>query len=361
MKAAIHEHIGRPLSVEEVALREPGPGEVVIEMRAAAVCITDVIATDGITMVPTPFIPGHAGTGVVIAVGPGVERTPVGSRVSTAGSAQCGVCYPCVHDTPSSCEDIFGGMVPPREVATRQDGTPVNADGGVGVFAERMVIRESGLAIIDSTITDAQAALLGCGVISGVGAVVNIAQVRPGATVAVVGCGHLGLWIIQAAALVGAKRIIAVETDHERRALALELGATHAVNPTDGDPVAQVADLTGGRGADYSFEAGGTTRGSRQAVAMARGGGIVVTTSMAHPTGKIELDALDFGVSGKHIRSSQSGGGNLKRDIPAFANLVETGRLATDSIISRTFALGEVNDALDAARHRKVITGVIDF
>ncbi|MET8427616.1 zinc-binding dehydrogenase [Nocardia sp. NPDC004860] len=359
MRAALHTGAGAPLTIEKIDLREPGPGEVVVDLEAAAVCVTDVLATEGLTLVPPPFVTGHSGTGTVTVVGPGVTRTRVGDRIVTAGSAECGVCYPCVQGTPSACDDIFGGMVPPRAVATRASGEPVHVDGGVGVFAEQMVLRESGIVTITDALHAEHAALLGCGVLSGLGAVFTVANVRRGSAVAVVGCGHLGLWMVQGARLAGAATIIAVEYDRRRRSLAGELGATHVVDPADGDPIAHVRELTGGRGVDFAFEAGGSTSASEQAFAMARAGGVVVTTSMAQITDLVTLNALDFGVGAKRISSSQSGGGYLKRDIPLFESLLARGDVTAAPIVSATYSLDDINVAFAAARDKEVITGVI--
>ncbi|QQM55593.1 zinc-binding dehydrogenase [Rhodococcus pyridinivorans] len=350
-----------PLVIEQVDLREPGPGEVLVDLSAAAVCITDVLATQGLTMVPPPFITGHSGTGTVIAVGPGVTRTRVGDRIATAGSAECGHCNPCLHGIPAACDDIYGGMVPPRSVGIWGSGQQVHVDGGVGVFAEQMVLRESGIVTITDSLDAATASLLGCGVVSGLGAVLNVGQVRRGSTVAIVGCGHLGLWMVQGARIAGAATIIAIEPDERRRALAVDLGATHVIDPNADDVIAHVRDLTGGRGADYTFEAAGNPQASAQAVALACGGGTVVTTSMAQPDDNVILPALDFGVGAKRILSSQTGGGHLKRDIPLYESLLARGEVSATPIVSATYPLDEINTAFAAARNKEVITGVIDL
>ncbi|MFI1032860.1 zinc-binding dehydrogenase [Streptomyces sp. NPDC020951] len=360
-RAALCVAHGEPLTVENIDTRRPGPGEVIVDMDAAAVCITDIMSLGGMTFAPPPYIPGHSGSGVVSAVGPGVRHVNVGDRVAATGTAECGLCYACLRGTPSACEDIGAGMFTPFHVATRSDGNAVTADLGCGVFAERMLLRESVLAVYDADITPVQAATLGCGIVSGLGAVFNVARVVPGATVAVVGCGHLGLWIIQAATLAGAERIIAVEPDEHRRSLATAVGATHVVGPGAGDPVAQVKDLTGGRGVDYALEAGGTVEGTVQAYEMTRGAGVLVTTSMARPEDRVTFGALDIGVSAKEIRSSQSGGGRIKRDVPRYARLLERGVISTEHIITQVFKLDEVNAAIEAAEQRKVITGVVTF
>jgi S-(hydroxymethyl)glutathione dehydrogenase/alcohol dehydrogenase len=242
VRAAIVREFGAPQTVEEVELRAPGPGEVLVRVEAAAFCITDALSTNnGFTLGQPPLISGHAAAGVVEAVGPDVQRTRVGDRVVVAGSTECGTCYCCVRGQPGACDQIIGGMIPPRHVARTHDGLTVTADGGIGVFAERMVHREIQLVAVDSDMPAEQLCMLGCGITSGLGAVFNIAQVEPGATVAICGCGHLGLWMIQAARLTGAARIIAIEPSPNRRALAGELGATDLVDPADADPSSRSA------------------------------------------------------------------------------------------------------------------------
>jgi S-(hydroxymethyl)glutathione dehydrogenase/alcohol dehydrogenase len=363
MRAAVHIAPGTPMLIEELEPRQPGPGEVLVSIDAAAVCLTDVLGADGLTLVDTPFIGGHSGTGVVTAVGDGVTRIRVGDRIVTAGSAECGRCYACVRGTPSACDDIFGGMIPPRTAGTRSDGSAVHADGGVGVFAEQAVLRESVLAALDPEDAEAlppeHAAMLGCGIISGLGAVLRVADVPRGATVAIVGCGHLGLWMIQGARLAGAERIIAIEPIAYRRDLARALGATDLVDPAQADPADEVRALTAGRGADVAFEAGGTTAGTELVIGLVRGGGTVVLTSMAQPTDTVTFPALDIGVSGKRILSSQSGGGHLRRDLPLFARLLRTGQIDAAPLMSATYPLVEIDRAFAAARAREVVTGVL--
>ncbi len=361
MKAAVHQGIGEPLKIEELDVRGPGPGEILVEMRAAAVCVTDVLATKGVTLVPTPFVSGHSGTGIVREIGPGVTRFSPGQRIATAGSCECGICYPCVQGTPSACDEIAGGMLTPRVIGYRDGGEAVYADGGVGVFAEHTVLREHCAVAFDADIDDDHAALLGCGVIGGLGAVLNVGRVPRGSTVAIVGCGHLGLWMVQAAVLAGAGTIIAVEHNASRRAVAAELGATHLVDPAAGDSTEQVRDLSGGRGADVALEAGGTVDGIEQAFSMTRGGGVTVTTSMAYPSDQVRFGALDVGVAAKTIVSSQSGGGFLRRDIPLYARLLERGDISASKLVSQRFGLADINAAFAAADAQHVLSGVICF
>ena len=254
---------------------------------------------------------------------------------------------------------MLGGILPPRVVATRAGGEPVHADGGVGAFAEKMVLRDSGVVAVDTALSDEHLSLLGCGVTAGVGAVLNLAEVQAGSSVAVVGCGALGLWMIQGARVAGATTIVAVEPRAERRELARAVGATHALDPADGDPVAAVKALTGGRGADYALEAAGPPEAMAQALAMTRPAGTMVPAGWETLSSTVTLPAVDFAVGGKRIQSCQYGGAHIRRDIPRFAGMLEAGLLDAAPLVSRRFALEEVNEALAAASRRELITAVI--
>jgi S-(hydroxymethyl)glutathione dehydrogenase/alcohol dehydrogenase len=362
MRAAILEEFGRPLVVEDVELAAPGPHEVVVRTGAVAVCITDTLAASGVTFGQPPLLLGHAAAGVVEEVGSHVDRVRVGDRVVVAGTPECGVCYWCVRGDSAWCAELIGGVVPPRQVVTRRSGEPVAADGGVGTFAELLKLRDIGVVPLETDLPDEHLCLLGCGVTSGLGAVFNLAEVQPGSSVAVVGCGHLGLWMIQAAKVAGAAQIVAVEPRAERRALAGELGATDLVDPADCDPVEQVQELTAGRGVDYALEAAGPAEAMRQAFLMTRRAGTLVPTGMTKEslTETITLPAVEFGVGARRVHGCQYGGAHIRRDIPRFARLMESGLVDPRPIVSRRFALDEVNEAFRAAESREVITGVVE-
>jgi S-(hydroxymethyl)glutathione dehydrogenase/alcohol dehydrogenase len=359
MRAAIVEEIGAPLVVEDVELRPPAEGEVIVRVGATAVCITDALGAAGHVGTAPPAILGHAGAGVVEETGPRVESVRVGDRVVLAGTPECGRCYWCVRGRPDECAEMLGGIFPPRMIATRGDGSPIAADGGVGTYCERTNVREIGVVAVDSDLPDEVLCLLGCGVTTGLGAVFNIARVAPGASVAVVGCGHLGLWMIQAARVAGAAQVIAVEPRASRLAIAGALGATDLVDPADGDPVAAVRELTGGRGADYGFEAAGPPAAMERAFLMTRPAGTVVLTGWETPDATVALSAVELAILGRTIHSCQYGGARIRRDIPRFARMLEAGLVDPAPIVSRRFTLDAVNDALEAALAREVLTGVI--
>jgi Zn-dependent alcohol dehydrogenase len=362
MRTAVSRKDGQ-IAVEDVTLIDPGDGQVVVRLEASAICITDTVSVDGFSPSTRPFVPGHSATGIVEEVGAGVSKAKVGERIILAGTMECGVCYQCQRGAPSQCDKLWETVFSAPQVIGHadSDGTAIVADGGAGAFAERMVYHERCFGVVESDLPAEQLALLGCGGISGIGAVVEIARVQPGDSVAVLGCGHLGLWMIQAARASGAERIFAIEPLAHRRALAGDLGATDLIDPADGDPEEHVRSLTSGRGADVALEATGSSSGMEQVFGLARQGGIVVPTSVAVPlmTSTVTLPAAPFALFGKQIRSSQSGGGFLRRDIPRFARMIESGRIDAAAMVSRRFALDEVSEAFDAARRREVITGVL--
>lgn len=358
VRAALLLELGGSLSIEEVQLREPGPYEAVVRMTASAVCITDVLSSEGHVMATPPTLLGHAAAGVVEQVGPGVSGCRVGDRVVVCGTPECGVCYWCARGQPSFCVQLGEGMG--RTIGCRAaTGEALAADGGIGTFAERLLLRESGLVAVQADVPDQHLCLLGCGAMSGLGAVLGLAEVSAGASMAVVGCGHLGLWMIQGGRLAGADPIIAVEPLAERRALASQLGATHVLDPADGDPVEHVRALTGGRGADYAFEAAGPPEAMQQAFAMTRHAGTFVPTGWTNLSAEVTFNAVEFAIGARRIIGCQYGGATIHRDIPRFAALMEAGRVDAAPIASRVYPLAQINEAFEAARAREVLSAVV--
>ena len=359
MKAALLLEFGSPLAVEDVELLELGPHEAIVRPGATAVCLTDVLAAQGHVMAEPPSLLGHAAVGVVEEVGASVKRVRVGDRVVVCGTPECGVCYWCVRGQPAFCAEMSAGIFPPRHVARRASGEPIAADGGIGTFAERLKLREAGLVPVTADLPDEHLCMLGCGAMAGLGSVLSIAQVQAGSSMVVVGCGHLGLWMIQGGRVAGAEPIVAVEPRPERRAMAIRLGATHAIDPADGDPVAQVMELTEGRGTDYVFEAAGPPEAMEQAFAMTRHAGTFVPTGWSTTSATVTLNAVEFAIGARRILGSQYGGATIRRDVPRFAGLMEAGIVDPAPIVSRRFALAEINDAFAAAQSREVLTGVV--
>jgi S-(hydroxymethyl)glutathione dehydrogenase/alcohol dehydrogenase len=359
VKSALLLALNEPLVLEDIELLPLEPDEAIVRMTATAVCITDVLSSQGHVAAQPPALLGHAGAGIVEEVGTNVRRVSPGDRVVVCGTPECGACYWCLRGQPAMCAELFAGMFPTRHVARRENGDLVAADGGVGTFAERLKLREIGLVAVGTDLPDEQLCLLGCGAMSGLGAVLNIARVEPGSSVAVVGCGHLGLWMIQAARVAAAAQIVAVEHRADRRALAGELGATHLVDPATGDPVEHVRELTEGRGADYVFEAAGPPEAMQEAFAMTRPAGTFVPAGWSTLSATVTLPAVDFAIGARRILSCQYGGATIHRDIPRFARMMEEKVVDATPIVSRIFALDEINEAFRAADARDVLTGVV--
>lgn len=361
MRAAVARGSGAPLEIEDVQLDPPGPGEVTVRLEASAVCRTDQLFMDDLVAPGRVFVPGHSACGVVVEVGPGAVKTKVGDRIVVAGTMQCGRCYPCLHGSPSQCDRLWAEVAAPPVVGRTSAGTAVAGFGGAGTFAEVMNYREHCYAVVDSALDPTHLALLGCGGISGVGAVWEVGGVQPGDSVAVIGCGHLGLWMVQAARAAGASTVIAVDPRPERRAFALEIGATVALGPAEAE--AAIRDHTAGRGADLALEATGEPGGVEQAFVAARNGGTVVATSMVAPlqTATTSLPTNTVSLFGRVIKGSQSGGGNLDRDVQRIADAIEAGALDVEVMLSRTFGLADAGTAMQAAVDRELITGVIDL
>jgi S-(hydroxymethyl)glutathione dehydrogenase/alcohol dehydrogenase len=357
MRAAIFVGEGQPLSVEEVTPNPPGPREVVVDVSASGVCHSDLSIVDGYVPLPPPSILGHEGAGVVREVGAEVTRLRPGDKIIASFVPSCGTCFFCVHDQANLCEQMWSFSMVPR--AKRADGAAVTAMTGLGTFSDAMTIDERSAVKVETDLPDDQLALLGCGVTTGVGAALNTARVQPGSTVAVVGCGGVGTAVIQGARIAGAARIIAVDPVGLKRKTAEQLGATDLVDPSAGDPVAQVQALTGGRGADYAFEVIGLPETILQVFAMTRTGGTAVMVGMPRMDATVTFPAWQLFGGEKRLLGCIYGSAQVKRDFHRFIGLVETGRLDLGAMVSRRISLDEVNDAFRAMAAGEVIRSVI--
>lgn len=357
MRAALLLGIGEQLHVEDVELLAPGPHDAVVRVEATAVCLTDVLDSQGHGMAQPPTLLGHAAAGVVEEVGSNVARVRVGDRVVVTGTPECGVCYWCSRGEPSFCEQLPAGIG--RRVGHRSSGEAIVGNGGIGTFAERVHQRESCLVPVAGDVPFEHLCTLGCGAMSGLGAVLGLARVEAGSSMAVVGAGQLGLWMVQGGRVAGAGRILVVEPRPERREVAARLGATHVVDPADGDPVEQVRDLTGGRGADYVFEAAGPPEAIEQAFRMTRHSGTFVPTGFTDWQATVTFNAAELALGARRIVSCQYGGATTRRDVPRFAALMEAGLVDPASIVDARFGLDEINEAFEAAYRREVLTGVV--
>ena len=357
MRAAIFVGEGKPLAVEEVTAHAPGPRDVIVQVAASGVCHSDLSIVNGYVPLPPPSILGHEGAGVVIEIGSEVTRVRPGDKIIASFVPSCGTCFFCLHDQANLCEQMWSFSGVPR--ATRVDGGAVTAMTGLGTFSDVMTIHELSAIKVETDLPEEQLALIGCGVTTGVGAALNTARVRPGSTVAVVGCGGVGTAVIQGARIAGAARIIAVDPVELKRKTAEQLGATDLVDPAEGDPVAQVQALTGGRGADYAFEVIGLPETILQVFAMTRTGGTAVMVGMPRMDATVTFPAWQLFGGEKRLLGCVYGSAQVKRDFQRFIGLVETGRLDLGTMVSRRISLDEVNDAFRAMEAGEVIRSVI--
>lgn len=355
MLAALLEGSGNYL-LEEVEPLPPEADEVVIRTGVGFACITDCIQRHDGGGLNEVHIRGHAGTGVVLAVGSAVTRVRVGQRVLAPTRPMCERCFWCRVGQPEQCE---ASTVPGPYIARRADGTPLRGSARVGSFAEQMKVRENQLVPIESDISDEELSTLGCGAGGGLGAVLNVADTTPDSAVVVLGAGVFGLSAVQGARIAGARTIIAIEPVAERRRLALDLGATHVVDPETEDVLTAVRELTEGRGGCVVVEAVGGSEHQLQAFHLARRGGQVVLGGFGKKADRVTFPANDLGMRGKRLLSCQFGSVNILRDIPRYVRYIESGDFDARSLVSGRFPLKDVNAALDLQESRSILGACI--
>jgi S-(hydroxymethyl)glutathione dehydrogenase/alcohol dehydrogenase len=357
MRAALFTETGADLTIEDIEPSPPGPRDVVVELGASGVCHSDLSLKNGYVGIMPGTILGHEGAGTVVEVGNEVTKVQPGDRIVASFIPACGQCWFCLHDQSHLCDTELAIMMATR--GTRADGSQYSAMTGLGTFAEAMTCDQSSIVKIETSVPDEQLALIGCGVTTGVGAALNTARVRPGASVAVIGCGGVGQAVIQGSRIAGASRIIAVDPVELKRKTAESLGATDFVDPSTGDPVRQVQELTGGRGVDYAFEVIGLPETVLQAYQMIRKGGTAVMVGMTRAEAQITIPTFDLFFNEKTLKGCKYGSAQVRRDFQRYADLIETGRLDLDTMVSRTIALDQVNDAFTAMEKGEVIRSVI--
>ncbi|MFN3929381.1 MAG: zinc-binding dehydrogenase, partial [Thermoflexus sp.] len=355
----------KPVEVMEVDLEDPGPGEVLVEVRAAGLCHSDLSALDGTRPWPLPIVLGHEAAGVVRALGPGVRGLSEGDHVVFSFVPMCGRCLYCATGRPALCENgnranVAGTLLDGSRHFRDPQGRELHHHLGVSAFSHYTVAAQESLIKIDPAVPLEKAALFGCAVITGVGAVVNTARVEPGAAVAVFGLGGVGLSVVMGARLAGAYPIVAVDLLPSKLELARQLGATHVVNAKDTDPVEAVKDLTGG-GAHYAFECVGSERVLIQAYQATRRGGMTVTIGLPHPDKQFAVPAVSLVVEERTVKGSYMGSAVPRRDIPRFLALYQAGQLPVDLLLTRTIALEEINEAFDALARGEAVRQVVRF
>jgi len=357
MRAAVFTETGGALQIEELEPSTPGARDVVVALGASGVCHSDLSIKNGYVGIMPGTVLGHEGAGRVVEVGGEVSTVKPGDRIVASFIPACGTCWFCLHDASHLCDSELNVMMAMR--GNRPGGSPYMAMTGLGTFAEQMTCNEGSIVKIDSDLPDEQLALIGCGVTTGVGAALNTAEVQPGSTVAVIGCGGVGQAVIQGSRIAGASRIIAVDPVELKRKTAEQLGATDFVDPNAGDPVAQVQELTNGRGVDYAFEVIGLPETTLQAYSMIRKGGTAVMVGMTRADATVTIPTFDLFFNEKTLKGSKYGSGQVRRDFQRYIDLIETGRLDTETMVSRTIKLEDVNDAFTAMEKGEVIRSVI--
>ncbi len=359
MKAAVLREVGKPLTIEDIELADPGPREVLVRTVAAGVCHSDLHFVEGLYPYRLPVVLGHESAGLVEAVGSDVNYVEPGDHVITCLSAFCGHCEACTTGHPSLCANPEVRRAKGEPPRLSQDGETINQFANLSSFAEKMLVHEHALVKVRKDIPFDRAALIGCGVTTGVGAVHNTAKVEVGSTVAVIGCGGVGLSCINGAAIAGAGRIIAVDTVGSKLNLAKHFGATDVINAADGDPVEQIKEMTGG-GVHYSFEAIGLKKTAEQAFQMLRAGGAATIIGMIPVGTMIELHGPEF-LREKKIQGCAMGSNRFRVDMPRYVDFYLNGKLKLDDMISQRIGLEDVNEALDALHKGEVARSVIMF
>ncbi len=360
MKAAVLRAYNTPLEIEDVQLADPGPHEVRVRTAACGVCHSDLHCLEGGLPVPPPMVLGHEPAGIVEQVGAEVTYVKPGDRVIGCLSAFCGNCEYCLRGEPNLCGGEATGRAadaPPR--ISKGDET-IHQFAHLSAFAEEMLVHENALVKIKEEMPLEQAALIGCGVTTGLGAALNTAKVRAGETAVVIGCGGVGLAAIQGCHIAGAGRVIAVDTVPWKLELAQKLGASEGINAKDGDAVAAVLEATGG-GVDYAFECIGTPTTCQQAAMMIRKGGTCVLVGVVPIGVGVEFQALDIVLQGKSIIGSMMGSNRFRIDMPRFVDFYLDGRLKLDEMISTRLSLDEVNTSFEKMKAGEIARSVIAF
>jgi S-(hydroxymethyl)mycothiol dehydrogenase len=348
---------GEPVQVQSIVVPDPGPGEALVKVQACGVCHTDLHYRDGGITDDYPFLLGHEAAGVVEAVGEGVTEVAPGDFVVLNWRAVCGQCRACRRGEPWYCFNTANAS----QKMTLEDGTPLAPALGIGAFAEKTLVAAGQCTKVDSAAKPEVAGLLGCGVMAGLGAAINTGGVNRGDSIAVIGCGGVGCAAIAGARLAGAARIIAVDVDDRKLAMAQDFGATHVLNSRNEDPVEAIRAITGGVGADVVVDAVGRPETFTQAFYARDLAGTVVLVGVPTPEMRLELPLLDVFSRGGAVKSSWYGDCLPSRDFPMLIDLHLQGRLPLDRFVSETIGLDQVEDAFAAMARGDVLRSVVLF
>ncbi len=359
MKAAVLHEVNKPLTIEEVSVNKPAAREVLIRTAYAGLCHSDLHFIEGLYPHPLPVVLGHESAGIVEEVGSEVTYAKKGDHVITCLSVFCGTCENCTTGRPVICSNTDVKLPPGAARRLSLDGKPLHTFVNLSSYAEKMLVHENAIVKIDREFPLDRAALIGCAVITGYGAAVNTAKVAPGETVAIIGCGGVGMAAINGAAIAGAGRIIAVDTNPVKLQLATKLGATDLVNPKDGDPVQRIKDMTKG-GVHHAIECLGTKITAEQSFQMLAMGGTATIVGMVPFGQKIELHGFDF-LRERKIQGSSMGSNRFRVDMPRLIDFYKQRKLHLDDWISDRIALSQINEGFAAMKAGKVVRSVIQF
>ena len=342
-RAAVLTSVGSPLTIEEIELPAPAEGEVHVRMVAAGVCHSDLSLANGTLDQPVPAVLGHEGAGTVVAVGPGVTTVRPGDHVLLNWSPSCRSCWFCLRGEPYLCEQTARAWQ--RRYARRADGTALYAGLGTATFGEETIVPSSAVLVLPPTVDLQGAALLGCAMLTGIGAVINSAQVRPGESVAVFGTGGVGLSVLQGARLVGAEVVIAVDIAPDKESLARLNGATDFI-VADDQVARRIRERTGGRGADHAFECVGSASTIRQGWSSTRRGGRTTVVGIGAKDEKVEFNPLELFHFARVLSGCVFGSTDIGRDLPRLLEHVQAGRIRPQDLVTNRTRLEDAPEAL---------------
>jgi alcohol dehydrogenase len=372
IKAAVLNKIGvaapyaqsKPLSIEEFELDDPGHGEVLVKIGAAGLCHSDLSVIDGNRPRPTPMVLGHEAAGVVAKLGSGVDDLKVGDHVVMVFVPSCGHCLPCAEGRPALCEPGAvangAGTLLSGERRLHRNGAEVHHHLGCSAFAEYATVSRRSLVKIDKELPLDEAALFGCAVLTGVGAVINTAKVSAGSSVAVIGLGGVGLSSLLGAVAAGARRIVAVDLSDDKLGLARQLGATDTFNPGSPDAIEEIRSATGG-GVEFAFEMAGSVRAMDLAYKITRRGGTTVTAGLPPPNHTFALPQVNLVAEERTVKGSYIGTCVPSRDLPRYIELYRRGKLPVDRLMSGHLKLEEINLGFDRLHEGKAVRQVVVF
>ena len=359
MKAAVCREFGKPLVIEEVSLADAGPGEVKVKLAATAICHSDISYADGAWGGDLPAVYGHECAGVVESVGLGVTTVKPGDAVVVTLIRSCGHCHGCVRGMPVTCSTQF--PLDAKSPLTDKSGKPLVQSMRTGGFAEQVLVHESQCVAIPGDVPMTSASLLACGVITGFGAVTNTAQVPAGSHVVVIGTGGVGLNSIQGARVCGARTVIAVDIADNKLEAAKGFGATHGINSSKEDVLERVMQLTESRGADYVFVTVGAKGAFDSSYAMLAKGGSTVLVGMPASGVMSEIDPGTMAAYSQNVLGSKMGSARIQVDIPNLVDLYKQKRVKLDELITKTYPLEQINEAIAAVKRGEALRNVIVF